>query len=306
MHPTTLNILERDKNLLPLLVKSRHFHISAGIDKVAAAITMHEASRDTGFTFPKMATLPAQDVWLTGDGFQPTEKLGHSAFGGLAYALSSAPDGSVRVTFYSAAGGSLYLGRFWPGVDKLDVPSAEAFVELSSMHAMMRVSMILSLMNEPRRVTVARGGEMQWPRQHRRRLERLTGKPALAYSTVTWQVGAGVRAKGNPDGDTDLKVALHWCRAHWRRADEKHPRSEWIQPYFAKEAGWYTWVRDCWKGHPDHGIKLQRHEPKMIGERRKGAVVPEGVPNAVKLTAMSAQQRAMMVQAGFAPSAMLH
>lgn len=180
--------------------------------------------------------------------------------------------------------------------------------EIETLKVMLlRYAMVVSLINEPRRVVVSTASGIDWTRQHRRRVERITGKAAMAYSVVSWQVGAGVKAKGNPGGDSDLKVALHWCRGHWRKADPEWENAEWVAPTQGAPCGWYIWVKDCWKGHPDHGIKLQDHKPRMKGEKvRRGSHAPSSVPNATRLAAMSAQQRAMLVQAGHAPSGALH
>jgi hypothetical protein len=164
---------------------------------------------------------------------------------------------------------------------------------------------LLSLLNEPRRVVQRAAEGPEWTRPHRREVERVTGRAALAYTVVSWEVGSGVRALGSTaEADQAFKMPLHWCRAHWRESNSTCPSAQWVTPMF-RRPGWYVWVRDCWKGHPDHGIKVQRHEPRMPGESPV-RVKQDPVPSAAKLDALAAQQRAMLVQSGHAPSASLH
>lgn len=70
--------------------------------------------------------------------------------------------------------------------------------------------------------------------------------------------------------------------------------------------GWYCWAADCWKGHPNFGIKLQRHEPYFEGEPRSRYIGGESVLDATRFAAMGAAQRAALAEAGFAPSSALH
>jgi hypothetical protein len=169
-----------------------------------------------------------------------------------------------------------------------------------------KCAVILSLINEPRRVITAEADGMDWTRQYRKAVQRTTGKAAQAYSKVRWEVGGEVRARIEAGADEAFKMPLHWCRAHWRKADAEMANAVWLASMLDRPAGYYLWVKDCWKGHPAYGLKLQDHEPRMIGERDAASCVERSVPSAAKLAAMSAQQRAMMVQAGFVPSGALH
>lgn len=318
MHPKTLDYYEaaRLRGLtekhwpIKLMLSPHHFHASDGMHKAAYAISRHElmvGGAGSELTFPKGSRLPAPQMVLTVQhGDDVSVLLLHETEAGyvnvvLATEIRCFPMGSYKP------------GTSWHGAVLPENCSDEAMkaglaaTSVDEINLILwRTAFLVSLINEPRRVTVSPASGIDWTRPHRKRVQRLTGKAAMAYSTVSWQVGAGVKAKGNPGGDSDLKVALHWCRAHWRKAAPHMESAEWVTPR-NRPAGWYLWISDCWKGHPDHGIKLQHHKPKMPDEKdRKGAAAPSGVRNATKLAAMSAQQRAALVQAGFAPSASLH
>lgn len=271
-----------------IMLGPHHFHISAGIVSAVEAIGHHEFEKmEDKPSFPASANLPASEMLMT---------IAAARGPSVVLLRQRAED----IVVISVNGGVPYcMGSFYPGTrDMRDGSDGQCHAGSLAF-----VAFCLSLLNEPRRVTVSPAGGLDWTRQHRKLVQRLTGRAALAYSVVSWQVGAGVNARGNKGGDTDLKVALHWCRGHWRRADAHHPRSEWIRPHAGAKPGWFTWVRDCWKGHPDHGIKLQRHEPRMVGEKRERGGEVVSAPSAEKLAAMSAQQRHALVEAGFAPTA---
>jgi hypothetical protein len=311
MHPTTLRVFERLKRSNPdhwsvrFCEVARHVHASRALGDAACAIANHQMSvlRDAGSVVPISApigaTLPGQKICLTVEGDpHAISFLTQAEFGGPV-------DWSVVVYGPTIREGHPYA-RWVPGRPILcrdDASRDDAALVVSDAF---RFGIILSLMNEPRRVSLRPASGLDWTRQHRKRIERLTGKPALAYSNVSWQVGAGVRAKNSKDGDSDLKMPLHWCRAHWRKAEPGMASAQWLEPTQGSPAGWYLRVKDCWRGHPDHGIKLQRHMPRMPGEKISEVEWPSGPPSEAKLAAMGAQQRAAMVQAGFAPSAWLH
>ncbi|WP_333830991.1 hypothetical protein [Pararhodobacter sp.] len=305
MHPETLKQYElalttgrsQDDLAIRVLAGPHHFHVSRALIKVARALAEYEgtASFDRGeeFVFPTSSRLPAESMVLT-----------HEDEGGQTHVSLLIDVGDQIALFVMGLGNLLAVGSWVPGRSGVSLSrKISGSGSVQTIRSIMVQAFIISLMNEPRRVTICPAGGLDWTRQHRRQVKRLTGRAAMAYSLVSWQIGAGVKAKRNPGGNSDLKVALHWCRAHWRRAEAHHPRSEWVKPHLAARAGWHTWVQDCWKGHPDHGIKLQRHEPRMVGEQRQGVVAPMGVPSALKLNAMTAQQRHTLVEAGFAPTA---
>jgi hypothetical protein len=315
MHPATLDCYHAAKMRgrtsrdwpVKIMEGPHHFEVSPGIVDAAEAIAKNERSRmEAGdpMHFPAGSRLPCDEMVFVTNADRETN----------VYLLWQAKD-SVMVA-WACPHCIVPIGSWTPGTAKgglfaaaeLSHPVARAarqsLPDWLAEQGIWVLAITLSLMNEPRLVTRS---TVEHPRTSRRRIERLTGKPALAYTKVTWQVGAGVKAKRDgSDEDGGLRMPLHWCRAHWRKAEEDWAGATWVEPRMGAPKGWYIWVTDCWKGHPDHGIKLQDHAPRMIGERAVGTAQEQSVPSAAKWAAMSAQQRAMMAQAGFAPSAAVH
>jgi hypothetical protein len=128
----------------------------------------------------------------------------------------------------------------------------------------------------------------------------------MAFSTVRWKIGKRTQAIGNCLTEEGHPKALHWCRAHWRRAEEGQPKAEWVNIPRKGGWGWYCWAADCWKGHPDFGIKLQRHEPYIEGEPRSRFVDGPKILDETRFSAMAAVQRAALFEAGYAPSRALN
>ena len=160
-----------------------------------------------------------------------------------------------------------------------------------------RVAFILSLINQPRKVMLSREAG---PRQHRRRVEAVTGKAAQAWTNVGWPVGSPVFRRDGVLTTEGSRKALHWCRRYLAPAIKGEPKAEWI------DGRWQRWVRDCWRGHPAFGIKLQDHMPRLPGHKAgdKGdmlAILPQ-----TKLDALSGAQRAALVASGHVASATLH
>jgi hypothetical protein len=318
MHPTTLEIYTEAKRVASnhwiavFCDSARHVHVTDGISSAAAAIAKHEVRREcerTGFwgRMPDSARPFAPVVCLTFQsdpgrvGFivQPASELWVRAF-------TISKEELNRYPFYTSADAvhSQWIpGTLEKGINKR-VSDHER--ECEYLSEMMGIGVLLSLLNEPRRVEQRPASGLAWSRQYRKSVERITGKAALAYSVVSWQIGAGVKAKNRPDVESDLRLPLHWCRGHWRRAEPHWDGVVWLEPTQGAPAGYYIWIRDCWKGHPDHGIKLQDHRPTMKGEKPALIDCVTAVPSAEKLAAMSAQQRAMMVAAGCVPSGVLH
>lgn len=308
MHPESLallHLIERQPTNFTLarsiLIEGHHFHVSKEIASAADVFAVAEWNRlaeGDEFVAPVAGRLPGNKVAMTLE----------TGAGVLVYLLWQ--DGArIGVGYGHHDLLPHALGRFQPGSGTIADGVGVRHYHSSEMIGpqLSSISMILSLINEPRRVSKSAAIGLDWSRQHRKSVERLTGKPALAYTKVTWQVGAGVKAKATgSDAESGLRMPLHWCRGHWRKAEEKWDGATWVSPRISAAKGWHIWIDDVWKGHPDHGIKLQDYAPRMIGEKSasRGSVV--SVPNAVKWAAMSAQQRAIMAHSGFAPSSALH
>jgi hypothetical protein len=300
MHPKTLFAYERmsengvSSAIRDVLVGPRHFHVGAVVFRVATDAMSGEigaAGPGGKLVFPCGARLPGPDMVLTFE-----HPKGHSG-----PIFLSKKDEAIEVYSYQDSADMDYIGAFVPGTDLLRTDSEGR----NNWGLMFLVAMMLSLINEPRIVDTSPATGLDWSRQHRKAVERVTGKVALAFSTVRWKVGSKTRAKAAAAYGDWYGVALHWCRAHWRHAKEGQPKAEWVNIPRKGGWGWYCWAPDCWKGHPDFGVKLQRHEPHL-GEPRSRFVGGEKVLDSTRFAAMGAAHRAAMVEAGFAPSRSLH
>lgn len=331
MHPRTLTLYETAKRQyaefgeksgvrklwLQLIESARHFHISQGIFDVADHIMWETFRRGTRAdegtmqaVLPIGARLPADPVVLT---------IGHNVCGScLLYKEKTIDDGWACVLGFVKGGfmGFTPLGVTVPGGGFHDFLPEGLWAEEKAVRAQLsyeqkictlfKIAVCISLINEPRRVLTKPATGLDWTKQHRKSVERATGRAALAYSTVSWELGAAVRQRVTTGDDNTLKHPLHWCRGHWRKSAAGVENAQWITPSQGAPAGWYIWVRDYWKGHPSLGIKLQTHTPRCVGEKPAAPVQKFATLGTEKLAVMSAQQRALLVQSGFAPSATVH
>ncbi len=311
MRPETLKIYETalrigwptDHWAMKIFAGPRHFHVSDGVARAALAISAHEAKASEMPIFPIGARLPGPDMILTdprGDVMILLDEAG-------GWVSVSAPvlvrSGLVMVPVVAFCAGTGLIKR--PDKEAFGDPVVQRIMgqnpEMLSQVAF-NTAITLSLINAH---STARINPEAGARSHRRRVERATGKAAQAWSTVTWNLGqAGDRGAARFTTQGHPK-ALHWCRAHWRNAEEGQPRSEWVDPRDGGGPGWHTWVKDCWKGHPQYGIKLQRHEPKLPGEAREQGGHRPTVLDETRLAALGAAQRQALEQSGHVPSARL-
>lgn len=298
MHPATLmayaaNLergMRRDHPLQRALAGPRHIHVSREI--VSAAGTQRRnaqyGSDVLAKTFPSNARLPAAVVVFTLEvgkqtgifvACQREETVFLSHANDDASHISFEPLGTIRTVQCSGRFGDL-AGAVVQAID---------------------FALVLSLINTPR-LTVAQpaiiGLAAKPSRSAQKRL--IPGRPATAWSNVTWRIGSPSAAPGEPGYVEEAhRRPLHWRRGSWVSCAPEHPSAEWVYD------GWRYWRRDCWAGHPAYGIKLQRHVPRLGGERgfdvEDVAVLP-----AHKLAAMTDAQIAALVESGHAPSAARH
>lgn len=331
MHPTTLAIYQKAKRQyaayggqsgvrkawLKHIEEGRHIHISQGIMEMAhqmtAEIFRRSAPVDGEFRAqaPTGARLPADRVVLT------VERKNWEPIAYLLFKTDIAQDAWCCVlaglrdfaTFTPLAGvipGQGPLDWTANGLSAVEKGGRAGGSEEERHFLCFIIAVCISLVNEPRRVLTKPASGLNWSRQHRKAVECATGKAALAYTVVSWELGAAVRARITTGDDKTLKQPLHWCRGHWRRAHAGMHNAEWIVPTQGAPAGWYIWVQDYWKGHPSLGIKLQMHGPRRAGENLAQSANRIATPSAEKLAVMSAQQRALLVQSGVVPSATVH
>lgn len=202
-------------------------------------------------------------------------------------------DDAVEVWAFSPFGTPALLGAFVPGSTRMFRHSGpfRPVDRQSSDNFMFLIAIIVSLINEQRRVEAQ---PVKPERQTRKRQEHLTGQPAAAWFRVSWTIGKTVRAKGGKGNSNATTVALHWCRAHWRICEKSAPGATWHAPRRA----WYTWVKDCWKGHPDNGVRLHHYEPRLLDASRQSR--RKVAPHRKSLAVLNAAKAEALRLAGFA------
>lgn len=121
----------------------------------------------------------------------------------------------------------------------------------------LQAAFFLSVLSQNRFVRRESGGS----RQQKRALLRQYGFAPECWHRVTWNIGEDVKAKVAAT-DPQNAMPLHFCRAHWRKAQEGQPKA--IERNDAP--GWWCWVSECWKGHPAFGIKLHHYTPRLRDE----------------------------------------
>ena len=123
-----------------------------------------------------------------------------------------------------------------------------------------RILTAISLIKNPRFVVRSPAGT----RQQRRSMQRGFGKAVDSWHCVSWSVFRPTEAKESRDS-TFHKMPLHYCRGHWRKAKEDHPKSRQrhkaLNEYHRHE--WWTWIEGYWRGHPAFGFKKQYHRPTL-------------------------------------------
>jgi hypothetical protein len=130
-------------------------------------------------------------------------------------------------------------------------------------------------------------------------MERTTNAAVGSYVVVGWEIGKTVAVRQSIS-TSGHRNALHWRRAHWSIAKEGEPKAEFVNDPTQNMFGWYRWVRECWAGNPDFGVKLHRYEPRVSGEKvRTGSSFPTVLPTGEKRAFINAVTRASIAAAGY-------
>ena len=303
MHPAVLKIYEgawrrgagADDPVIRAIAGARHFVVGEAFLKLACETVEREfkggLDADEPVHVSDFGGLPWDGVLLVlegadGDGSPLVVHVGRLADSTAIYGVAVVRPG-VRFPVSTIAPGALLCqSRYSINVD--EIPAAGFGLQISAL---------LSLINEPRIVEVRPG---RASRRYTRRVRKLTGRPPMAWSDVSWTIGKRVASKHVPNGEAGSPRPLHWCRGHWRKADPGIANAQYIFLPRRSGWGWYTWVTDSWKGHPDFGIKLQRHVPRLEGEKPR---LPAGISllPGTKWEAMNAAQQAALRTAGYGP-----
>jgi hypothetical protein len=312
MHPETLHQYEMMKAhgdghpwLMRILAGPRHLHVPASINTLAYEISCNEALAhpETGVPVPTSGVPISKSLVLTVDEeesgvscqvitMQSSMVSVRNLVGGMAFPVGS----------YSLSDGSLCDPNLRGEREHIRVGVNAMSTEQRDL-ILLRVGTILSLVNQPRFVEVL---PEKGHRAHCRRVQKITGLAASAWSTVSWKLGKGVVPKFVKEGEPGHHKALHWCRAHWRRAEPNQGKAQLVtMPDGTK--GWYTWVKDSWRGDPAYGVKLQRHQPFLEeADRSSSSSSISQVKPETKLKALGSAQREALVESGHMPSDTLH
>lgn len=92
-------------------------------------------------------------------------------------------------------------------------------------------------------------------RHKRKRFTRACEAPLPVWHEVRWRPSSEDREHGTDA--PEARMPLHFCRAHWRKAEEGWPTAERRPDH----DGWWTFIKSVWKGHPDFGVKLHKYVP---------------------------------------------
>jgi hypothetical protein len=132
----------------------------------------------------------------------------------------------------------------------------EKFGEDSSSqvgHTVVAMSLLVSLINQPRFVVRSETGT----RQLRRQMNRGHGIATNAWHKIQWNLTEPVveKDKGERGG---WHLPLHYTRGHWRRG-----QSHWDDIVIRRDGLPYKWIEGFWSGHPAYGFKKSYHAPNM-------------------------------------------
>jgi hypothetical protein len=121
------------------------------------------------------------------------------------------------------------------------------------VHTVVAMSLLVSLINQPRFVIRSETGT----RQMRRQMNRGHGIATNAWHKIQWNLTEPVveKDKGERGG---WHLPLHYTRGHWRRG-----QSHWDNIVIRKDGLPYKWIEGFWSGHPAYGFKKSYHAPNM-------------------------------------------
>jgi hypothetical protein len=284
---------------------AQHFLVSSAMHEFAIDLFRHESSnpqaREKGLCMPITSRLPADVTCLTVETPQ-REDVVFLASSRRALGM----DGDGVCLSMVGSGFWFPMATFLPGSDYL-LPliggdgggtPAGGLSNDDLAQVVTTAAFILSLVNTPRKVVRT---ESRASRPQARLMERELGRAPAAYFRIGWELGKPVDAEVKNEGIGGWRQALHWVRPHFANAKEGEPKAEWLNLPTKGGWGWYRWVADCWKGHPDFGTRLHHYDPGLPGDRRPpGAQFGFTASSPERMAMMDAAKRAALQQAGFA------
>ncbi|MFC4668154.1 hypothetical protein ACFO5X_06270 [Seohaeicola nanhaiensis] len=265
--------------------------IVAAAEQLALSVAGKGMPDGSDWYFPVLATPPAEEVILVTE--FATGSLG-------VWPIRITQKNGVEVNHFKR-GCRSFIGCFRAGESFSSVKVADTSDDKTIRlgQTVWKMAFILSLLNEPRLI---RKGSQQGSGSVRRRFERAMNRPSAGWTRVSWRPGSVAESAHGGDATGD-RMPLHWCRGHWRRIKNQtkpHENAVWLQQQGSGSWYWYERVSDCWKGHPDFGVKLHHLEPLLNGEKPiVGRELPSAASAARKAMTDAACRSALMA-AGFA------
>lgn len=203
----------------------------------------------------------------------------------------------------------------WAGMPEVDKALAN-LPELGKLaHGQLRRAWInlMSILNAPgMTITRLEKGNVS----HQRKVRKLTGKAATAWTHVDVVPGAVRQMMRNePSGDART-IALHQRAGHyaWLPSQRQTPKAEWLVGSetlkLPRGPGWYVWRVACPVGSAQAGVKPQRRLAHLPGEGRPSiGTLPDSETaeeRQFRLQMLGEAQRALLVISGEVPSGTIH
>ena len=253
MEPAVLDLWKKaDPETRGLLEQAQHFTLTIEVQRVVYAMVKAEVYSDSDEELVLDALMPAPVVCLCCESHTPGDDV---------VLILSPSEGHIELRMGHRGlvlPNRYYFKRTPPGeMITLYAKGPKAHEEAVQRHArgfLLEVDRMLTLLAEPGIVEASTP-----PRAARRQAARVLGDRApVVWSRIKWTVGRG-RPGGGRSDDPKHHKALHYCRAHWRRTHEGAPRAVTRRG----QPGFWTWVKGCYKGHPDFGVKLAVRVPEV-------------------------------------------
>lgn len=241
-----------EHDLAEMIITAQHFEVSEEIENFIRGVIIPKA--DSNF----IESGHIQPWPIPADARCCAEKITISFPDDVGLFFIVKRRGGQLSIILSGVDASWEICRITPGLSAIEfMPTSPSLTDQQNFDIQIiayKCALFLTLLNEPRYV---RRCDVS-TRAERRRIKKKTGITVPGWHRVTWNIAGPVSAWR---GQTDMRhgVALHFRRAHWRRANEGGPKAERRNC----QSGWWCWVRESWAGHPAFGVRLHHYTPKL-------------------------------------------
>jgi hypothetical protein len=237
------------------IIHAQHFFISEAITDACDEIVRKARPDDSvEFSFK----LPARSIWIE-----------CAALPGYAVRVTRLTESKVSIHYYAREGElAVHVaerrGPLKERILRLNEHSNKGASLATDIVNTYGLDILLALLCEPR--LVKRSAANKSTRRRAARVFRNT--PLPEWHRVTWTIGDKVVGRDRNQGTGDRRP-LHFCRAHWRRADSGMPSAERRPGH----DGWWVWVSHSFKGHPDFGVRLHHYMPNIDPDGKSLAAI---------------------------------